>query len=320
MSGITAMLLCCLLFVFNDALVKYGTETLSLGQLLLIRSTLATMAVTIFAWRRRILRRPRLCFKLPVLVRSAADGAATVFYTIGLVHMPIANACAIGQITPLAITAASALVLREIVGWRRWLSVAFGFLGMLTMVRPGSDGFNVWSLMIALSVALIVVRDLSTRFVDPDTDNILLLIANLTAITLVAGGMAAFEPWQPVDFRNLVVIVAAGVFVIGGIVFSIEAMQHGDVSLISPFRYSALLFALLIGFMVWGDTPDPATLIGTAIVVASGLYILYAERQVGQTAAHLRPGYETPAPAGRRSRESQAAQLPSLGREESQAP
>jgi drug/metabolite transporter (DMT)-like permease len=279
LRGILAMLACCLLFVCNDALVKYGSQTLPLGELLLVRSLIATTVVAVFAWWRGSLARARHCRRLPLVVRSVADGVSTVFYTIGLVHLPLADTSAICQATPLALTASGALVLGEKVGRRRWLSVFTGFLGMLIIVRPGGTDFDAWSLLIVLSVVMVVVRDTSTRFFAPGDDHVLMVLANLVAITLVAAGMALFEPWRPIDGRSLMVIVGASIFVIGGIVFSVEAMLHGDVSLVASFRYSNVLFAIVVGMLVWGDLPDVATLAGIVVVIGSGLYVFQDERR-----------------------------------------
>lgn len=278
LRGIIAMLLCSLFFVLNDTQVKYGTGELPLGELLFVRSALATLVVFLYVWARGSLPRIRWCLNPGVLVRSAADGGATVFYMIGLVHMPIANASAIVQVLPLVITAAGALLFGERVGWRRWLSVVIGFLGIILIVRPGGDGFNAWSLMICLAVVTLVIRELSTRFMGEGGDTSLAVLANCAVITLVSAGMALFEVWQPIGLVSLCLIVGACLCLIAGIAFSVETMLHGDVSTIAPFRYVFVLYAFAIGYFVWGEIPDTMTIAGISVVVGSGLYVIYRER------------------------------------------
>jgi drug/metabolite transporter (DMT)-like permease len=283
--GIVAMLLACLFFICNDTLVKYGAADMPIGQLLFLRSLIATAAVGLYVWYKGSLRQLPHCLKPAVLLRSFGDGASTVLYMTGLVHLPIANASAIGQALPLAVTAASAFVLREQVGWRRWLSVFIGFLGILVIIRPGTDGFNGWSLFVILSVGTLVVREMATRFIGPGVDNLLVLLSNCIVVSLVTGAMALFEPWRPLDAGHAVLIFGAASFLVVAIACSIESMLHGDVSLIAPFRYAFVIFALLIGFVVWGDVPDLPTIVGIVIVVGSGLYVIYRERVVAHGVA-----------------------------------
>lgn len=284
LRGIVSMLLCSLFFILNDTMVKYGSDELPLGELLLVRSLMATAVVGLFAWWRGVLPRIGWCLNPGVLFRSAGDGGATVLYMLGLVHMPIANASAIGQAFPLAIAAVGALVFKERTDWQSWLSIALGFAGIMLIVRPGGDGFNAWSLLVVLSVGALVVRDMSTRFMGEGGDIVLVVLANCITVSLVGAGMTAFETWQPLKPSDLVITASAAVCLIGGIGFSIDAMLHGDVSTIAPFRYAFMLYALLIGFVVWGDVPDAPTFIGIAVVVGSGVYVVYRERMVRRRA------------------------------------
>jgi len=291
LRGIVAMLLCCLFFLINDTIVKAVADHLPLGEVLFIRSLIATVVVFVAVWKMGLLPRVLPQTSRFVMTRSICEGIATVVYLSGLMHLPIANASAISQGAPLAITAAGALVLGEIVGWRRWLSVVVGFCGILIIVRPGPDGFNSWALLPLLSVAIVTVRELSTRFIAPETNSSVATLITQIMVTIACGLLSATEVWQPMTAIEFGLIVVAGLSCIFGVQFSIDAMRHGDISLVAQFRYSTIPFAIVLGWIIWGDVLDPLTLIGIAVVVGSGVYIFYRERVRHQTlASRAEPG------------------------------
>ncbi|MBS1167277.1 MAG: ribN 2 [Proteobacteria bacterium] len=291
LRGIVAMLLCCLFFLINDTIVKAVADHLPLGEVLFIRSLIATVVVFVAVWKMGLLPRVLPQTSRFVMTRSICEGIATVVYLSGLMHLPIANASAISQGAPLAITAAGALILGEIVGWRRWLSVVVGFCGILIIVRPGPDGFNSWALLPLLSVAIVTVRELSTRFIAPETNSAVATLVTQIMVTIACGLLSATEVWQPMTAMEFGLIVVAGLSCIFGVQFSIDAMRHGDISLVAQFRYSTIPFAIVLGWIIWGDVLDPLTLIGIAVVVGSGVYIFYRERVRHQTlASRAEPG------------------------------
>jgi drug/metabolite transporter (DMT)-like permease len=291
LRGIVAMLLCCLFFLVNDTIIKAVADHLPLGEVLFIRSFIATVVVFVAVWKMGLLPSVLPQTSRFVMTRSICEGIATVVYLSGLMHLPIANASAISQGAPLAITAAGALVLGEIVGWRRWLSVVVGFCGILIIVRPGPDGFNSWALLPLLSVAIVTVRELSTRFIAPETNSAVATLITQIMVTIACGLLSATEVWQPMTAVQFGLIVVAGLSCIFGVQFSIDAMRHGDISLVAQFRYSTIPFAILLGWIIWGDVLDALTLIGIAVVVASGVYIFYRERVRHQTlASRAEPG------------------------------
>ncbi len=285
LRGIVAMLLCCLFFLINDTIVKAVADDLPIGEVLFIRSLIATAIVFAAVWRMGLLPSMRTQVSRFVVTRSICEGFATVVYLSGLVHLPIANASAISQGAPLAITAAGALVLGEFVGWRRWMSVVVGFCGILIIVRPGPEGFNSWALLPLLSVVFVTVRELSTRFIAPDTNSAVVTLTTQIMVTIACGLLSATEVWQAMTAMQFGLIVIAGLTCIFGVQFSIDAMRHGDISLVAQFRYSTIPFAIVLGWIIWGDVPDLLTLLGIVIVVGSGIYIFYRERVRHQTLA-----------------------------------
>jgi drug/metabolite transporter (DMT)-like permease len=291
LRGIVAMLLSCLFFIINDTIIKVTAEELPLGQVLFLRSVLATAVVLVIVWKMGLLPRVLPQTSRFVLTRSIVEGVTTLAYIGGLMHLPIANASAIAQATPLALTAAGAILLGEAVGWRRWLSVAVGFCGILIIVRPGPDGFNAWALLILLSVVLVTIREISTRFIAPNTDTAVVSLVTQVMVTVACGLLAATEVWQPMDMMQIGLIGLASIGCLLGVHFSIDAMRHGDISLVAQFRYSFIPFAIFLGWLVWGDVPDLLTFVGIAVVAGSGIYVFYRERVRHQLlASRAEPG------------------------------
>lgn len=299
--GIVAMLLCCLSFILNDTMVKAAGETLPLGQVILWRGVASTLMVGVVAWWVGAFAGWRSHLSAPLFWRVFGEVSATVVYLSALLHIPIAVASTIAQAAPLMITAVGALFLGERVGWRRWTAVVVGFLGILIIVRPGADGFGVWSLMALLSVVLVVLRDVMTRRIPPAVPTLFITAVTAFAVMLSGGVMALGEDWRWMSGRELLLVLGSAVFLIGGFVFIIMAMRHGDVSLVSPFRYSFILYAILLGYLVWGDVPDVPTLLGIAVVVGAGVYTFWREHRLHlktRMAAAATPGSGTAAGPG----------------------
>ena len=279
LRGILAMLACCLFFVINDTLVKLAGATLPLGQILFLRGLLATAAIGLIAWRIGALQSFASHFKLFVGLRTFGEVAATLLYLTALLHLPSANASAIAQTVPLVITAAGALFLGERVGPRRWAAVVIGFLGVILIVRPGGDGFNVYALLALASVLAIALRDVSTRMIPSQTPTLFVTFVATAAVTVIGGALSLSEDWGSVGNIEVGYIAGSALFVLLGYYFSIIAMRSGDVSLVAPFRYAFIPYAIVIGIFVFGDIPDAITMIGIAIVLATGAYTFWRERQ-----------------------------------------
>jgi drug/metabolite transporter (DMT)-like permease len=269
-------------FTLNDALVKYVSEGMNVAQIMLIRGAFATLLITLFAWHQGALRMSRLLLHPLVLLRSLCELGATVFFLVALAHLPIGDVSAILQALPLAVTVGAALFLGEPVGWRRWLSVTCGFVGVLIVIRPGFAGFSVYSLLVLAAVLCATVRDFTTRAVPNHVPT--LLVSMMTAAVVAVAGAAlvpSFGGWKPVETWEIVTLAAAAVLLFVGYQFIIRSMRTGDISFIAPFRYTSLLWAILLGFLMFGEVPDLPMIVGSSIIVASGLYMLYRERVVG---------------------------------------
>jgi S-adenosylmethionine uptake transporter len=270
-------------FTFNDAMIKSLAGTLPLFQVLFLRGAITTLLVAVIAWRVGALRRwlPR-ADRLPVLWRIVGEIGSAYFFLTALFNMPIANISAIMQALPLAITLAAAVVFREPVGWRRMAAILAGFAGVMLIVRPGTEGFTVYSVYGLAAVAFVTLRDLATRRLSYEVPSMLVTLITSASLMVVFGLASLTQGWAPVDGRAALLIGGAAVMLIGGYLFSIMVMRVGEISFVAPFRYTSLLWALLLGWVVFGDWPQPVTLAGAAIVVASGVFTLYREARISR--------------------------------------
>lgn len=267
-------------FGINDALVKLASADLGLFQIILLRGAGASVLILLLAWRLGAFRVLPARRDWGILaLRMVGEVGGTLCFLTALFHMPIANATAILQALPLAVTLAAALFLGEAVGWRRYLAIAVGFAGVMIIVRPGAEGFNLHTLYALGSVGFVVVRDLATRCLSRSVPS--MLAASLTAVVIMmagALGVAVTGEWTPVEATAGWVLASSAVFIFMGYLLSVMTMRAGDIGFIAPFRYSNLIWALLLGLFVFAEIPDPQMLIGAAIVVGTGLYSFHRER------------------------------------------
>ncbi len=217
------------------------------------------------------------------ILRVVGEVVGTVSFLIALVHVPLALTSAILQALPLAVTLGAAMFLGEPVGWRRWIAIAIGFCGVLIIVRPGYEGVSHYVLLIVITVIFAAMRDLATRKV-PKTIPVLMISA-LTSVGVSLAGIGLIIPlggWTPMTLTHTGLLFFASCCVIVAYHFIILAMREGEISFVAPFRYTSLVWAILLGFLFFGDLPDLPMIIGALIVIGSGLYTLYRERVVGR--------------------------------------
>ncbi|RWF75992.1 MAG: DMT family transporter [Mesorhizobium sp.] len=283
LRGALFMVVAMIGFTLNDAITKVSSESMNMAQVMLIRGAFASLFVGLLAWQRGALALPGSMLQPMVAVRVAGEAGATVSFLVALAHLPIANVSAVLQALPLAVTMGAALVFNERVGWRRWLAIAIGFAGVLIIVRPGFEGFSVYSLLALACVACCAVRDLATKRIPQAIPT--LLVSTATALAMTVLGAALLSPmggWTPMTGESTALLALAAVLVVIGYQFIIMAMREGDISFIAPFRYTALLWSILLGLFIFGDVPDLPMIFGAGVIVGSGLYALYRERIVGR--------------------------------------
>lgn len=281
LKGAGFMLLAMATFTLSDACMKAVAEMMPLYQAVTLRGCV-TLPILLLIGHftgglqfRRVYEERRL-----VGIRTFAEAAASVAFFLGLTALPLAIVTAILQATPLAVTAAAALIWGEKVGWRRLSAIIAGFCGVLLIVRPGSEGFNVAALWVLLSVCFVVMRDMSTRKLPKDIPSATVAFLAACGVMSVCFVISLREPWVAVPLPAMPIIVLSSVGVVAGYIAVIRAMRSGEVSFITPFRYSALLWALLLGWVAFGHFPDWITLLGACIVAASGIFTILRERRL----------------------------------------
>lgn len=286
LRGALFMTLAMAAFAINDSCMKAITADMPLAQAIFLRGLLASTALAFIGMRQGRLRlRFGVDDRLRLGLRSLGEVAATLTFLSALRHMPLANLSAIMQALPLAVTLSAALVMREAVGWRRMAAIGVGFCGVLLIVRPGTDGFNGWSLIALASVAFVVVRDLSTRRLSPDVSSVSVAFLAAVSVTASAVLLLPFSHWTAVDPARAMLIAGAATFLIAGYLLIVMAMRVGDISLVAPFRYTALLFSIALGVVLFNELPDALGLAGAAVIVATGMYTFHRERKLGRVVA-----------------------------------
>lgn len=274
-------------FVANDTVVKLVGVSMSATQLVFLRGVLATVIVLAAVWAIGAGARIREAVAPGVIARALAESAATVLYLSALFHLPLANAVAIILSVPLFIVVLAVVVLRERVGPGHWCAVGTGFVGVVLVVQPGIGDFNAYALVCLLAALAQAVRDLLTRRIASGVPAVLVTLTTTVVVTLVAGGLSLFEGWRAFDPRDLGVLALAAALLMGAYALIVDAMRHGEMSLVAPIRYSGVLYAIVLGFLVWGDVPNRLAWSGIALLVAAGLFVLYRERV--RVRAVLRP-------------------------------
>jgi drug/metabolite transporter (DMT)-like permease len=218
-----------------------------------------------------------------VVWRTVCESAAATLFVTALMQTSIASSTVILQIMPLTITAGAALWLGERVHWRRWVAIVCGLIGAVIVIRPGFAAFHWASLLVVGSVLLSSLRDLSTRSMPRGIPTVLVALAASSTLSLVGLSSSVLGDWVVPGTTALLQVAGSGTLLSVGLFTVVLAMREGELSIIAPFRYSAVLWAIILGYLLWSDTPDMPTIVGALIIVGSGVYISYRERAIRAT-------------------------------------
>jgi drug/metabolite transporter (DMT)-like permease len=277
--GILAMSAAVVVFIFNDALIKLAAEDMPAVQAIGVRGIFATLwcglaLLVTGAWRQiRWAAHPRVAF------RGMLEAGSAIFYLIALFNIPFAIANAVNLSTPVILTVLAVLILKEDVRWRRWSAVIVGFLGVLLVIQPHPGDLNAWTWVALLGTAIGCFRDIFVRFLPVGVPTLVVSFSTAVMVAVVSCGWALMEGWQPMSGRALGFIVGSSLLLAMGYQFIVIALRSGgEFSVIGAFRYSSILWALAIGYVVWSEVPNVLAMAGIAVIVGSGLYILHRER------------------------------------------
>ncbi|MEM1432276.1 MAG: DMT family transporter [Pseudomonadota bacterium] len=273
-------------FTFNDALMKSLAGDVPLVQAIFLRGLVASaLMVSLAAWQGALrLKLSRQDGGLLAL-RTAMEIAAVFLFLSALFNMPIANATAILQALPLTVTLAAAVLFGEAIGWRRAVAIGVGFFGVLLIVRPGTEGFTIYSLYALGAVVVVTARDLAVRRMSGALPSVTVATYAALGVTVAAGIVSFTQPWVTLTLPQVLTLAAAALCLMMAYFLSVAVMRMGEIAVVSPFRYTAIVFALILGVAAFGERPDAITLSGAALVVATGLYTLWRERVVAASRA-----------------------------------
>jgi drug/metabolite transporter (DMT)-like permease len=273
--GIVYMILGGVFMAVNNAMLKW-VSGYPPGEVLFLRGIFTALSILVlvsFSGGLRSLRVNRISGHL---VRAGCMVFSTFCFVLGLRYLPLGETTAITFAGPLFVTAMAGPFLGESVGWRRWMAVVVGFSGILLITRPTGDAFQLAALLPLGAAFGAAIRDVVTRKISVNESSIAILLT--TTLALMWGGLMTLPfGWRMPTPFDMGVIAASGVLVTAGHYYTIETFRHAETALVSPFKYLSIVWAILIGFMVWGDIPDVWMIGGTSLVVLSGLYILHRE-------------------------------------------
>src|SRR4051794_39765421 len=278
LAGIGLMLLSISMFSFGDALGKFLVGTYAVGQLLCLRACAALLALSPMIWRQRAqfrhLERPWL--QLFRVILSTLEVAA---FFLATVYLPLADVITYYLAGPIFVTALSAIVLREHVGWRRWSAILIGFCGVVIALRPSAQTISGPALIalggsLSFAVLMLITRSLRAT---PD----IVMASSQFAGTFLLGAMMSPFGWVTPSPGSLVLFVAAGCISVSALFCVNRSLKLAPASVVVPYQYSMIVWAVMFGFVVFGDVPSPATVLGASIIISAGLYIFLRERKLG---------------------------------------
>jgi drug/metabolite transporter (DMT)-like permease len=280
------MLLSIFMFSFGDALGKFMVATYSVGQLMWLRACAALLVLLPVIWRQRAefkrIERPGL--QLLRVLLSTLEVAA---FFLATVYLPLADVITYYLACPIFVTALSGLLLHEKIGWRRWSAVMTGFCGVLIAMRPSAQTVS-WPALIALggciSFAFLMLITRSLR-ATPD----IVLASTQFVGTFALGALMAPFGWVAPSLPSLGLFALAGLISVSALLCVNRALKHAPASVVVPYQYSMIVWAVLFGYFVFGDVPQLATIIGASIIIAAGIYIFFREQALGREESAVNP-------------------------------
>jgi drug/metabolite transporter (DMT)-like permease len=285
MKGAALMTAAMAGFAVEDLFIRQASRHLPVGQVMAMMGFGGALVFALMAIAAREAVFPRVFLSRAMLIRSGFEIAGRLFYSLAIALTPMATTVAILQATPLVVLAGAALIFGEKVGWRRWSAVMVGFLGVMIVLRPGIEGFSALSLLAVAGMAGFAGRDLATRAAPKTMSNRQLGILGFSMLGTAGLIVLAFSGgahWP--DQGGASLVLGATVFGLAGYNCLTAAMRMGEVSAVTPFRYTRLVFAMILAMIILHERPDLATLTGSAIIVLSGLYTLVRGRRRAQPA------------------------------------
>lgn len=277
-TGVLVMLLGMLMFSLNDVMGKWLVATYSVGQVVLIRSLAAAILLAPFLW----ISGPKKLFAVErpglQLARVVASTAEVFSFYFAVVYLPLADVMTYWLAAPIYVAAVSPLVLKEPVGWRRWSAIAIGFVGVVIALEPSSEALTLPALISILGSMFFAFMMISGRSLrgTPDTT---LAFWQIVGAALAGLVWAPFE-WTPLKPLDMALLALLGVVAMLAHLLVNRALKLADAATVAPLQYTLLFWAILFGWLIFGDAPRLSMVLGAGLIVASGLFIFFREQQL----------------------------------------
>ncbi len=280
-KGIILMLISMASFAVGDTFIKISGAFLSPAQIMffLIAGGLIIFAIIAKFKGENLL--DRRAFSPILLIRYCAEMVGLVAMIIGLTKVPLSVVGTVTQASPILVAAGAVIFFKEVISWRRWSSIFIGFVGVVLVIQPGGQNLNYAVIWAVIALVAFSIRDLVTRLTPPDIPS-----SSIATFTMIAAfpfttawvflsGEKFFPP--EMDWAVVSSMIILGSF---GYLLLITSLRLGELSAIMPFRYSRIVFLLILGFLVFGERPTASMLIGATLILISGVYIMWREKVV----------------------------------------
>jgi drug/metabolite transporter (DMT)-like permease len=275
--GACAMIAAMALFVLNNSIMKLATVDMPVSEAVVIRGLVAALLILGVMCARGQLHLLRLVANPPVLLRAAFDSINAIAFLTALTLMSLADDVSIQQTVPLMMTAYAALVLRERVGWRKWCAIGAGLVGALLIANP-TGNHPIGGTAMAFCAALAVTgRDITTRHIDKAIPLLLVTLSAALVLTLAAAPFALIDVWTMPKNEDVCLLGVAAALITLALVTVGEAFRRAPVHTLAPFYYAQTVFAVFATYVFFGITPRPLSVVGMALVIATGLYVSRVE-------------------------------------------
>jgi drug/metabolite transporter (DMT)-like permease len=275
--GIACMVAGAGLLTISDGFVKWLTDGYPVSQIIVVRGAFILLPMFILAWRTDNLSALRVTRPGWQALRALLFTASVFLFLNGLRFNPLAINTAIAFASPLIITALAVPFLGESIGWRRWSAVLVGFCGVLVIVRPIGESINIFALLPLATAVTGAFQDIITRRISDTESALSVLLCSSVCVMVAASGFAFDGSWRLPTVIDFSFLVLTGLLSGAAHYLLIETFVLAEAAVVAPFRYSALVWGLLIGFLVWGDMPTESDWLGILLIVGSGIYIIHRE-------------------------------------------
>ena len=281
--GITYMILCMFFFSINDAFIKYilflYKDITILGEIIFIRGICSTVILGLYLYYKK-----KLSFKVisskPLHLRGLVESIAAIFFFLGLMYLPFGELYSLMNLAPILITASGSLILGEKVGWRRWTAVILGFIGVMIVIKPHDLQFGYAFIYPLISAIFIAQRDTITRKYLEKFDSLqVVFITSLSVAIFFSFGMLL--NFKPINLEIFIFIFLSAIFVTAGYYFSVLTIKVANISTTSPFRYTIIIFGIILGYFIFNETPSINMIFGSILIISSGIFIIFRQKKIG---------------------------------------